>query len=158
MCPEPGTLCCRLSEPWGTTPGTPYPLKQATPFTTYSPRNNFSLIFELDSFQTGPTVTPSHRKLKHDNHMTNLFVRLFHFVRGSIERARLYLNAMRSRRELAKYREKKLLSLKQGLSTMKRQNAHTRSCIQGYLAKKAMVDAGKGRNTMAGIPNLTITN
>lgn len=42
------------------------------------------------------------------------------------------------------------LGQKQGLKA--NHARHAESCRQGYLAKIALVEAGKGRNTLAGIP------
>lgn len=38
------------------------------------------------------------------------------------------------------------------LTFLRRQHDHRASCIQGYRAKGLLVQAGKGHNTLAGIP------
>ena len=40
----------------------------------------------------------------------------------------------------------------QGTGLQRNHARHAESCRQGYLAKIALVDAGKGRNTLCGIP------
>jgi len=42
--------------------------------------------------------------------------------------------------------------LKQLAGLQRRHSAHAESCRQGYLAKINLVEAGKGHNTLAGIP------
>lgn len=38
------------------------------------------------------------------------------------------------------------------LTVLRRQHDHRASCIQGYRAKGKLVQAGRGHNTLAGIP------